>query len=128
MTQEEHSPLPWRYVEGRTNEGESAGIGSIVYDDGDDLWFIATIENDVGYDGNYEYGKTERANAAYIVKCCNAFPALVEALEGLITLNGHASEYAICREDGEKGGLGEELMIAKLFDQAIAALKAAKGE
>jgi len=101
-----HTPIPWKAV-GQHYEGPD--------------------RQTVQHDPNWACGDPGD-DARYIVQACNAFPALIEALEGLVMLGGHAKEYAICRNDGEKGELGDEMMIGRLFDQARTALVAAKGE
>jgi hypothetical protein len=55
---------------------------SIYGPDGDDPWFIAEAAYDCGPDG------TPIANAAHIVKCVNAHPELVAALEGAAVVLG----------------------------------------
>lgn len=79
----EHSPLPWFvpiHLEGPTITDKSEGI-------------IADI--DLGLSP-----EVDQANAAYIVKACNAYPELVKALEQAVSmLNG--AEVADPEDDPE---------------------------
>jgi len=66
MSRDKHSPLPWRYE----YDGNHARILQ-----GNDEWSAETIAELSVYRENTE------ANAAYLVKAANSYPALVEALE-----------------------------------------------
>lgn len=85
MTQEvKHTPLPWK----QNNVGDVVSGKTVILE---------------------TYDNQDEANAAFIVRACNAHYALIEALEGLLK---------------EMNGYGDEEHEAK----AIAALKLAKGE
>jgi hypothetical protein len=92
---DEHTPLPWSYrpykhddwgwIRGPVMEGEE--IGELVAKA--HCWVTEDEKNDHRREKTDPYA----ANAAYIVKACNAFPDLVKALERLLRFCDDATEY-----------------------------------
>jgi hypothetical protein len=60
-----------------------------------------------------------------IIDCCHD---LLAALEGLKELLGPYGEYAVCRADGSKSWLGDDMIVGAAFEKADAAIARAKGE
>lgn len=75
-----HSPTPWKYCPGHTNESTSKNAGAIESADG---FYVAEICHDAIPDGQQDPAE---ANAAHIVKCVNLHDELVEALKSAIAL------------------------------------------
>jgi hypothetical protein len=124
----EHTPLPWAPQEPDPSEGVAI-IGLRTNPNGDPydsptngLVAIVTM-----LPTEAEVGDTSRAqaNAAYIVKACNAFPDLVKALEAFAI---HAT-YPVTTEINSRGyeWRGQEALdYAKgLADAVLAAVKGA---
>ena len=53
---------------------------------------------------------------------------LVEALDGIKSLLGPEGEYAICKADGTKLWLGDDMIVGGAFEKADTALARVKGE
>jgi len=53
---------------------------------------------------------------------------LLAALEGIKSLLGPEGEYAICKADGTKMWLGDDMIVGGIFEKADAALARARGE
>ena len=68
--------------------------------------------------------ETSEANARLIA----AAPQMYEALAAIKALLGPDGDYAICRADGNKCWLGDDMIVGGAFEKADAALAAAGGE
>jgi uncharacterized protein YdcH (DUF465 family) len=89
----EHTPTPW--------------VAEPEYEDGNPT-YIHKDGHGIA-DCSMGYGVEDDANAAYIVKCCNAFPDLVKALEqsyasferlaAEFDKSGDSVNFALCSRD-----------------------------
>lgn len=75
----DHTSLPWtedRHIYWLNQPGEQEHHGGWTITDNHDGEIIATVNEGLP---NF------RANAAYIVKACNAYPKLIDALDNIFT-------------------------------------------
>lgn len=99
----EHSKLPWKIDKRREH---------LVFCDNNAIVVIATAEHEL------VSSDEATANAAYIVKACNAFPAMLEALEMMdICLKrevcGDCPMDSKCPPDGSSQIVKQALALAK---------------
>ena len=88
----------WESIKDDFNDESSKAWGSIVTKTDKGFYYIATIENDPGFDDNGNE-VTAEANAAFIVKACNNFDDMLRKLKAY---------KGVCKDDKEL-----ETIIAK---------------
>lgn len=99
-----HTPLPWT-----VDYSGSCALG--IMDSQDRLLFSSGLAN--------EDGDEDEANAAFIVRAVNAFPALVEALENIL---------ADCQTADERRTSADlDFAVFHAIEYARTALKLVKG-
>lgn len=80
------TPLPWRAVH---NSWERSSI----YGPSDQLIAECSISSDVCEETQDEFEAIMDGDAEYIVRACNSFPVLLEALEELMSFHKGEGEY-----------------------------------
>lgn len=108
-----HSPLPWETYQ----EGHNAA--------GWPIWTIFTPESALAK--IYTFGEGENpgraeANAAYIIKACNEYPKLLEALKA-----ARAILAPIVHKMNVRDHFSEKNILANVIDKAIANAEKSNG-
>lgn len=121
MTTQETKPIPTPWQHGTTNGEWQTRIFLPLYSGG--LQLIAEA-----FDNQGRCMDLARANAAYIVRACNAHDALVEALESAQKMLNYLQEIQL--GDAPRGCGPEAIRIAQAHDmlKITAALALAQGE
>ena len=91
------TPLPWKIVSERANEGMTAPVESEVRGD----------NRQVAVRLGRLYNDSQKADAAYIVTACNAYPRLLAEREELVKVLRNVM-------DGFVGDRGAHNLLAKL--------------
>ena len=125
MTNTNHTPGPWTIAGVSLNPHE----GHVIESDSADGRTIAWTCNSLDNNGEEYISQEDIANAEFIVRACNSYYALLEALENLLGQLENVSDYCqTCSEYWSTGDGGDLLhQPGCATDAAYEARNKAKG-